>query len=367
MSDNIERICKYICETDLLFLGRYVDVLNEISAERRLYGPVNEDKILKISSKLEVAKSVYKLNRQSGLYFVITSNNLHPRTNELHLLFRENLSFVENRCRTAALGGDPEYSNMYCIFDKNTFSSVHHHTFNSFKELLESHMKYGIDDFRIPLATNNQQELTVYIEHCKNDIGILHITSIDPIKLEDHFEYRKMIKRKPTINLDKPFPQFKYVHSPIEEGLIVISDEECEICEHARGYNYTLEEDVTICPWCIADGRAAKVLGIEFNCGDTDEVDNKNRILLTKETPAYPSWQDHFWPVCCKDYCCFLLRVGYLEIEQLSKEAKQTITTYYNINELSYGIESLDKEYGPTGYLFQCLHCKKYNYFDDID
>ena len=58
-------------------------------------------------------------------------------------------------------------------------------------------------------------------------------------------------------------PKFKYHPDPIPTGAIKVSKEICECCNQARGYMYASsiyakEEIEFICPWCIADGFAAR-------------------------------------------------------------------------------------------------------------
>jgi uncharacterized protein CbrC (UPF0167 family) len=66
------------------------------------------------------------------------------------------------------------------------------------------------------------------------------------------------------------FPTFRYHPDPIATGSVVVSDTTCVCCGQARGFIYmgpvTADEelDEALCPWCIADGSAARRFDAEF-------------------------------------------------------------------------------------------------------
>jgi uncharacterized protein CbrC (UPF0167 family) len=64
-------------------------------------------------------------------------------------------------------------------------------------------------------------------------------------------------------------PKFKYHPDPIKNKVIEKAKTRCPVCNKQREYVYTgpfySTEDVEgICPWCIADGSAAKKYSGEF-------------------------------------------------------------------------------------------------------
>jgi uncharacterized protein CbrC (UPF0167 family) len=69
-------------------------------------------------------------------------------------------------------------------------------------------------------------------------------------------------------------PEFKYHRHPIQSGSVEESSKPCQCCGKARGYIYSgpvyseNELDDSICPWCIADGKAHA----EFDATFVDEV-----------------------------------------------------------------------------------------------
>lgn len=109
-----------------------------------------------------------------------------------------------------------------------------------------------------------------------------------------------------------PLPVFTYY--PGKVHYIVASSEACVCCGQARGYLYdgtlytaqTLEGD--ICPWCIADGSAARRYDGSFHdVYAMGEAGIKPEVLdeIAYRTPGYPTWQDSQWMHHCGDACEF--------------------------------------------------------------
>lgn len=177
-------------------------------------------------------------------------------------------------------------------------------------------------------------------------------------------------------------PKFKY--SPNAYSIDVFENVEgiCSICQEERHIRYTgsfysIEEPDYICPWCIADGRAAEMYDGEFNdyCGiegvSPNPKDPKLKISkellleITKKTPSYISWQQERWMTHCNEPCAF---IGYADtetIEPLMEELKD------DIENNGYGADfiksSLSKDGSLVGYLFQCLHCNQHRLHVDCD
>jgi|SRR5690606_5473067 len=170
-------------------------------------------------------------------------------------------------------------------------------------------------------------------------------------------------------------PKFKY--SPNAYSIDVFENDEdiCSICNEERNIRYTgsfysIDEPDYICPWCIADGSAAKMYDGEFNdyCGiegvspspkDPKPKISKELLLeITKKTPSYKSWQQERWMTHCNEPCAF---IGYADtetIEPLLEELKD------DIENNRYGADfiksNLSKDGSLVGYLFQCLHCNQH-------
>lgn len=166
-------------------------------------------------------------------------------------------------------------------------------------------------------------------------------------------------------------PVFRYHPDPIRSGSIEPSTEPCRCCGQARGYLYTgpvyAEEDLddAICPWCILNGSANAKYDASFV--DVEAFDGEVPDAVMEEvcfrTPGYSSFQAEQWPVCCDDATAFLAPVGYAELQGEYREFEGSVLNHiiYDIG-VSGGaatklLESLNRDNGPTAYLFRCLKC----------
>jgi len=180
-------------------------------------------------------------------------------------------------------------------------------------------------------------------------------------------------------------PVFRYHPDPLRTGSVVASDSECVRCGEARGYVYALapiaEEDIepeTLCPWCIEDGSAAREYEATFVDGDdvVDLIPEEAFALLVERTPGYSAWQSEEWRVCCGDAAAFLGPFGRAEMEDAASESglhPEDGLLEYIANDLDFGddrapdvVASLDRDKGPTAYLFQCLHCRTHLFHVDF-
>jgi uncharacterized protein CbrC (UPF0167 family) len=173
----------------------------------------------------------------------------------------------------------------------------------------------------------------------------------------------------PTI---ESLPAFRYHPDPVKSGSFIEAETECKCCGKARGYVYTgsfyTEEDdleESICPWCIADGKAAKKFAGAFTDEAlfVDEVPAKVVKEVTTRTPGFSSWQQEEWPICCNDATAFIAPVGNKELTAEYGDWTYDVTRYivnemkiYNNEALDF-LKRLDRDHGPTAYLFKCLHC----------
>ena len=169
-------------------------------------------------------------------------------------------------------------------------------------------------------------------------------------------------------------PTFRYHPDPIRSGSIVESEKKCRCCRQARGYVYTAsvyslkDLDNTLCPWCIADGSAHSKFHATFVDAEAfaDGIPESVIDEISQRTPGYASWQTERWPACCDDATAFLAPVGILEIRERYRELEGEILSQiiYEM-QISGGaatrlLTSLDRDKGPTAYLFRCLHCERY-------
>jgi uncharacterized protein len=166
-------------------------------------------------------------------------------------------------------------------------------------------------------------------------------------------------------------PSFRYHPDPLASGSIVVSEATCICCNQQRGYIYTgptyCEEDVedALCPWCIADGSAAR----KFDASFVDPADFPDGIApeviaeIAHRTPGFSAWQSEKWLACCGDAAAFLEPAGHPDIRARYPQLEGTLMMYI-VHELGISggaatrmLASLDRDRGPTAYVFACRHC----------
>lgn len=165
--------------------------------------------------------------------------------------------------------------------------------------------------------------------------------------------------------------EFKYNPYIYNDEILIRGEGVCNCCgktvsEYIDSV-YSAEELDCICLSCIHDGSAAGKFNAEFVQFAEKVSDPLKRDELFHRTPGYMSWQGENWLVCCDDYCAYLGPVGIQELEELG--IKEEVLNDYAAQEPSYPIdvveEYLRKDGDLTGYLFHCLHCRKYRLYAD--
>jgi uncharacterized protein len=175
-------------------------------------------------------------------------------------------------------------------------------------------------------------------------------------------------------------PAFRYHADPIATGSIVSSPKLCRRCNRRRGYIYAGpvhgegELDEAFCPWCIADGSAAREFDAEFtdpdgvgDYGSWDAVPPEVVDEVSRRTPGFTGWQQERWWTHCADAAVFLGRAGRRELEErwaaaipaLMAEAGMEGETWRD-----YAAE-LDADGSPTAYVFRCTHCGQLGGYSD--
>ncbi|MBZ5606979.1 MAG: CbrC family protein [Acidobacteriia bacterium] len=173
----------------------------------------------------------------------------------------------------------------------------------------------------------------------------------------------------------EPLPTFKYHPDPVATGSIQQSESPCLGCNRIRGYIYVgpaYSEKFhylsgSLCPWCIAEGSAAKRFGATFT--DTGLMEDVSEAVLEEvgtRTPGFESWQQEQWLTCCEDAAAFLGLAGAAELKSRFTEAipavKRCLEDDYDLAgaELEEFFDGLSKDGQPTAYIFRCLHCNRY-------
>jgi uncharacterized protein CbrC (UPF0167 family) len=168
-------------------------------------------------------------------------------------------------------------------------------------------------------------------------------------------------------------PVFKYHPDPVATGSVEASDTVCRGCGRQRGYIYTGPlysekfDDVSLCPWCIADGTAARKFGASFgDTGTVEGISQEAREEIGSRTPSFTAWQQDRWLACCGDGAAFLGPAGAKELKRQLAAAAGAVREHL---EEEYGLEDEDleesfkglrKDGDSTAYVFRCVHCGKY-------
>lgn len=179
-------------------------------------------------------------------------------------------------------------------------------------------------------------------------------------------------------------PLFKYHPYPLKTGetvgetlgCIKKSDAKCACCNQQRGYLYVgftyLNEDDVFCPWCIADGTAAKG-GVLFK-RDTYSLRNVSKAIryeVQYRTPAFSTCQESDWLAHCKDACEYHGLATLKHLRALTPAQKADLLKELDWDEdywsevlARYGEEE-GHMFDPDIHLFLCRHCKKELYLTD--
>ncbi len=175
-------------------------------------------------------------------------------------------------------------------------------------------------------------------------------------------------------------PTFRYHPDPRATGSVEPRGGACVVCGRARGFTYvgpvyaSAEVDERLCPWCIADGGAARKLGAEFTDAGFDVPDDVPEAVLkelSQRTPGFLGWQQEHWLYHCGDAAAFLGRVGWQELQDYP-DALEVLRHEHDGLEWSGGevdeyIAGLDKNGGSTAYLFRCLGCGTHLAYSDFE
>ncbi|MGH9721824.1 MAG: CbrC family protein [Bryobacteraceae bacterium] len=171
-------------------------------------------------------------------------------------------------------------------------------------------------------------------------------------------------------------PTFRYHPDPVATGSVRPNESTpCLACNRIRDYIYVGPAysemfhylSGCLCPWCIADGSAAKQFRATFaDTGLMDGVSGQVRDTAGARTPGFEAWQQEEWLTCCGDCAAFLGAAGAPELKQSFPEAIPAVTAYVKENyglegeELEEFVSGLSKNDQPTAYVFRCLHCQRH-------
>jgi uncharacterized protein len=183
---------------------------------------------------------------------------------------------------------------------------------------------------------------------------------------------------------DEPVPTFRYHPDPVGTGNVVAEDIVCGVCERARSHRYLgpyvspdvhFENEDPLCPWCIADGSAARewqasfvapaYLSEQARAGMTGD----QLAELEFRTPSFRCLQQERWLDHHGEADEYLGEIGADEYLRLPAEAQAAVREAAGddpARPLADGDTVLQLRAdgdGPAVYLFRCLHCGRYDAF----
>jgi len=187
--------------------------------------------------------------------------------------------------------------------------------------------------------------------------------------------------------MNTELPKFKYHPDPVYTNVFEPLDEICDCCGEKSHYIYTpaiySRHDIdSLCPWCIANGKAQKkydaILNPNVAVADNDMVEPWCKIPsdveeeITFRTPGFAGYQEEYWWSHCNDGAAFIGYVGDLDKNIFSSsKAKRFVEEMKRINELDdseweWLISTPDKEHSITFYVFKCIHCGEIGGYGDF-
>jgi uncharacterized protein CbrC (UPF0167 family) len=176
-------------------------------------------------------------------------------------------------------------------------------------------------------------------------------------------------------------PTFRYHPDPLATGSVEASPVRCVCCGELRshtyaGPSYAVDDlDGRLCPWCVASGAAHDRFGAEFI--DTEALvgpDDAGGLPLEVanevawRTPGFSGWQQERWLVHCGDACAFLGPAGRAEVAgYASSDLRDSLRDDMEMDAETFAwyLDELDRDHGPTAYVFRCLHCSRLMGYSD--
>jgi len=166
-------------------------------------------------------------------------------------------------------------------------------------------------------------------------------------------------------------PRFPYHPNPVATGSVTTSDELCACCGQERGWVYTGPlyaadaPDSGICPYCIAFGKAAERYDATFADGIEGDVPDDVVTAVLRRTPGFPARRSPYWLAHCGDGAEFLGFAGAEELERYP-DAVEHLRRQWPDEHVDGFLTALDKDGGPTAYLFRCRVCATHLAYADV-
>jgi uncharacterized protein CbrC (UPF0167 family) len=101
--------------------------------------------------------------------------------------------------------------------------------------------------------------------------------------------------------------------------------------------------------------------------GDWPSVSRLIVEEIAFRTPSFIGWQQEKWFTCCDDAAEFLDAAGAKELRANWPQALDDIRRECGLigPEWEDYLASLNRDHGPTAYVFRCRHCGRYGGYSD--
>jgi uncharacterized protein len=185
-------------------------------------------------------------------------------------------------------------------------------------------------------------------------------------------------------------PAFRYHPDPVATGNVVArtADFVCGVCELPRDCAYIgpygspdahFANGDEICPWCIADGSAAQKWGASFieptylSAVALGQMSADALFELEFRTPSFLCVQQEHWLDHHGEASAYLGPVGVEGYRELPAEAQAAVRNAAGddprrpLADGDFVLRLRADGEGPTGYLFRCLYCDRYDAFVATD
>jgi uncharacterized protein CbrC (UPF0167 family)/ankyrin repeat protein len=172
-----------------------------------------------------------------------------------------------------------------------------------------------------------------------------------------------------------PLPIFRYHPDPITTGSVIYDENfVCNCCNKLAGYCIEIT-DVSVCPWCLASGKAYRKFKKELaahKCDFETKLPSAVQEEVRQRTPKFYGWQEEQWLTCCNDACAYLGSGGIKELSTFGEKAilsiKQAIITEGFCDFVNADRYLSLLGHGTTcAHLFQCLSCAQFKTYIDPD
>jgi uncharacterized protein len=134
--------------------------------------------------------------------------------------------------------------------------------------------------------------------------------------------------------LTDPLPSFRFHTDPPAEGVLQPTALACAACNQVRGVrvssHYGVQHYDSICPWCVANGRAATALGVSFEQDIDGDVAPAIWNELNLRNPGYESWQGENWLTHCGKPCVFHGDLPRAEVLSLPAETEAAFLSVHD-------------------------------------